>query len=108
MKTQISHLEAKITFNLFTNNFIFKHLILTTIPGESDNYNVQTFHCRVYVILSLMRMSQMTTELTAYSLSTTAYVQLVGLPEYSSFPPPSDVPRISMLTKGFSNVTSVG
>ena len=29
----------------------------------------------------------MTTELTSYSLSTTAYVQLVALPEYSSFPP---------------------
>ena len=40
MKTQIFHLEAKITFNLFTNNFIFKHLNCTTIPCESDNYNV--------------------------------------------------------------------
>ena len=47
MKTQISHLEAKITFNLFTNNCIFKHLNWTTIPCESNNYNVQTFHCRV-------------------------------------------------------------
>ena len=29
----------------------------------------------------------MTTELTSYSLNTTACVSLVGLPEYSSFPP---------------------
>ena len=86
-QTQISNLEAKITFHLFTNNFTLKHLNWATIPCDSDNYNVQTFHCRVYVILSLMRMSQMTTELTSYSLSTTAYVQLVRWPEYSSFPP---------------------
>ena len=36
MKTQFSHLEAKITFNLFTSSFIFKHLNCTTIPCESD------------------------------------------------------------------------
>jgi hypothetical protein len=40
MKTQLSHLVAKITFNLFTNSFIFKHLNCTTIPCEFDNYNV--------------------------------------------------------------------
>ena len=82
MKTQISHLEAKITFNLFTNNFIFKHLI-----EQQIHVNPITLMCRLstveFVILSLRRMSQMTTELTSYSLSTTAYVQVVGLPEYS-------------------------
>ena len=58
----------------------------SSMIGWHKLYSGKSTH-QSYVILSLMRMSQMTTELTSYSLSTTAYVQLVWLPEYSSFPP---------------------
>jgi hypothetical protein len=101
MKTQISHLEAKITFNLFINNFIIKHLNLTTIPCESDNYNVQTFHCRVcHLIIDENVSDDNRTDIIFIKYQRHLFNWL-DYQNMVNFPPPSDVPRISMLTKGF-------
>ena len=102
MKTQFSHLEARITFHIFINIFIFKHLNCTTIPCESDNdYSMCRLSKIQFVILSSVIMFQMTTDLISYSLSTNTYFKLVGLPKYGSVHHSFDVNRL-YVNKGLS------